>query len=118
MTAAAFGPSVAWTAYLDREHAARRKYLATIERAGEEYLVGPWPDRDSYTIAERDAWATYYHAGRAAWQQYRADLDTAPPVSRETSDASNPYPTGEGPWLPPFDRIERPTFTAHPERMQ
>lgn len=68
-----------WHRYLQREHAAREGYLAVTARAHEEYLTGPWPDRDSYQVVERSAWLTYYTAGRAAWQMYRHEIDSPPP---------------------------------------
>lgn len=68
-----------WQAYLTHEHAARDQYLATVQAAHREYLAGPNPDRGYYLTVERDAYATYYAAGRAAWQCYRAVMETWPP---------------------------------------
>jgi hypothetical protein len=68
-----------WHRYLQREHAARDAYLAVTARAHQEYLTGPWPDRDSYMVVEKSAWLTYYTAGRAAWQMYRHEIDSPPP---------------------------------------
>jgi len=68
-----------WQQYLNREHAARDQYLATVQAAHREYLAGPWADRGYYLTVERDAYATYYTAGRAAWQSYRAAMETRPP---------------------------------------
>ncbi len=69
-----------WTRYLTREHAARDGYLAATRHAHAEYLTGPWPDRESYQLAERQAWVTYYQAGRAALNAYRAEM-----TARETT---------------------------------
>lgn len=86
-------PLTAWQRYLDREHAARDAYLAVTADAQDEYLTGPWPNRDAYQEVERRAWTTYYAAGRAAWQSYRAECDQTappppPPPATRTPDAS------------------------------
>ena len=127
----------AWQRYLDREHAARDAYLATVKAAHREYLAGPWPDRAAYNVVETAAWATYYQAGRAAWRAWRQE-DTPPPDTRPPLEpASHPYPvpppaapapslprpTGDsghyrpGGYLPDADgpRPAQPAFTPHPE---
>lgn len=71
--------SIHWQEYLNREHAARDKYLTDVASAHREYLTGPWPDRGAYEVMERQAWMTYYAAGRDAWKFYRAALETPPP---------------------------------------
>lgn len=68
-----------WQRYTARERAARSAYLATVEKAHREYLTGPWPDRDAYQVVERQAWVTYYAAGRDAWRYYAAEI-TEPPA--------------------------------------
>jgi len=71
--------STPWQTYISHERAAREMYLAVTARAHHEYLAGPWPDRDAYLIVERDAYTTYYQAGREAWRFYRATMETPPP---------------------------------------
>lgn len=106
--------STAWQQYLNREHAARDMYLRITARAHHEYLGGPWPDRDAYLMVEREAYATYYQAGRHAWNIYRATMETPPPQPTPKPAASHPYP------LPArsnnYDALgfERPAFTPHP----
>lgn len=81
-----------WQRYVAREHAARDNYLAVVARAHHEYLSGPWPDRDAYQVVERQAWVTYYAAGRLAWQDYRAEFTRpeAPPVETPRNPPTNP----------------------------
>lgn len=84
--------STPWRQYQNREHAARDQYLAVTRRAHHEYLSGPWPDRDYYLTVERDAYATYYAAGRDAWKTYRTDMETAAEPKPAPRPESNPYP--------------------------
>jgi hypothetical protein len=101
-----------WHRYLQREHAARDAYLAVTVRAHAEYLTGPWPDRDSYQVVERQAWLTYYTAGRAAWQMYRHEIDTPPPPPAPPTDIRLPDPSGRAVYpAQPYDR-DLPAF--HP----
>jgi len=104
-----------WQEYLDREHAARDGYLAVVERAHREYLIGPWVDRAAYEVVERQAWATYYAAGRDAWRTYRAAAEAPPPPP--------PPPAPQQPYYPPaqvetglgFPGSAFPMFTPKPE---
>lgn len=81
--------ATAWQRYLDREHAARDMYLEVTSRASHEYLTGPWPDRAAYEVVERQAWATYYAAGRDAWRTYTREA-TPPPPPPPTSPVQSP----------------------------
>lgn len=129
--------STAWRQYLDREHAARDMYLRITARAHHEYLGGPWPDRDAYLMVEREAYATYYQAGRHAWNIYRDAMDTLPPdivalgpaatAARDEWIARNPKQPNKPPQAsypyPPPDRGSnyaalnhgQATFTPYPE---
>lgn len=98
----------AWREYLHREHDARDMYLTVVARAHQEYLTGPYPDRDAYTLVERQAWITYYTAGRQAWQQYKADMEMAATVAVTGDPGTHPYP----PRTPQFDG--QPYTTDHP----
>lgn len=103
-------PASAWERYLEREHAAREAYLAVTARAHQEYLTGPWPDRDSYMVVEKSAWLTYYTAGRAAWQVYRQEIDSPPPPPAPPADIRLPDPSGRTVYpAQPYDR-ELPAF--------
>lgn len=82
-----------WQMYLNMEHAARNEYLQAVQDAHAEYLTGPWPDRDAYTICERRAWITYYAAGRAAWKHYTSHL-SAGNSQQLTSTTAPPSPAG------------------------
>ena len=81
-----------WQRYVAKERAARAGYLAVVERAHNEYLTGPWPDREAYEHVERSAWMTYYAAGREAWRYYTDELTPPPPPATPPSAASHPYP--------------------------
>lgn len=108
------GPASAWERYLANEHAARDKYLLAVQRAHVEYLAGPFPDRDAYATVERDAWLTYYQAGRAAWRSYRVEMDNPPPAmppARPTFSAA--------PYVPPpeqFEQRQETYLAADPNR--
>lgn len=104
--------SIAWENYLRDEHSARDMYLIVTSRAHEEYLTGPWPDRDSYEITERQAWLTYYQAGRGAWQRYRAAMEMPPPPPPGTGMPNRRFSVS-GPGWPDVPRNPTgPTF--HP----
>jgi hypothetical protein len=105
----------AWTRYLDREHAARESYLSVVARAHQEYLTGPWPDRDAYNVVELQAWHTYYHAGRSAWNVYRAELATPPEPPRPKPAARAPEDFDGATWPPPSAGHPYPVFTPRPE---
>lgn len=117
MTADGYNPNLGltpWGQYLNREHAARDGYLAVTQAAHREYLTGPWPDRDSYTTIERQAWATYYAAGREAWNQYRRDMTPppappAPPMPHRVPQAG----TGTG-WPGDYAGHGQRVATFHP----
>lgn len=100
-----------WHRYLQREHAARDAYLAVTARAHTEYLTGPWPDRDSYTVVERQAWLTYYTAGRAAWQMYRHEIDSPPPPPMPPSAPYLTRDAGGEVWPLDPSRPAQPGFT-------
>lgn len=103
----------AWVRYLDREHTARDTYLTAVDHAHWQYLNGPWPDRDAYTNVERHAWTVYYAAGRAAWQQYTADMTAVPvPPPPPTSDSDHYRP---GAYLPDEDSPARSVASHAPE---
>ena len=110
--------SGAWQRYLDTEHAARDGYLAIVARAHQEYLTGPFPDRESYNAVERTAWTNYYQAGRAAWQAYRNEMNTPPTPPAPAAPPPNPYPISDESYLSMAYPLDRPTFTEHPERSQ
>lgn len=91
------GSAGPWQRYVEAERSARAGYLAVTEQAHREYLIGPWPDRDSYLVVERQAWMTYHAAGRQAWKRYAADMTAL------ASDASRPY--RNPPTNPIFDQV-------------
>lgn len=124
----------AWHTYLTATHAARDHYLNITHQAHLMLLTGPFPDRDGYQRVEHQAWDSYYAAARTAWQHYTATL-TCPCCTTGGNDctcrtdcgnprcqmADPPLPSppdvtrpGDGPWLPPYDRIERPQPTYTP----
>lgn len=107
--------STAWRQYLDREHAARDMYLRITARAHHEYLGGPWPDRDAYLMVEREAYATYYQAGRHAWNIYRATMETPPPQPTPKPAASHPYPLPDRGSNYAALNHGQATFTPYPE---
>lgn len=107
--------ATAWQRYLDREHAARDMYLEVTSRASHEYLTGPWPDRAAYEVVERQAWATYYAAGRDAWRTYTREATPPPPPP---SHGAAPYLTRDAAgevW--PTDRWQdaMPSYTPNQE---
>lgn len=118
MTARPADPAVtlaAYRRYLAREHEARDGYLHVTDAAHREYLTGPWPDRASYEVVERQAWLTYYAAGRAAWRTYTAELEQPPPPPPAQPDIPIPvYPadhrTDQEAQMP-----RRPAFYPYPE---
>lgn len=110
VTAGGSSPSSPWQYYLGREHAARDMYLNVVGRAHQEYLTGPYPDRDAYQVVERQAWLTYYAAGRQAWIDYQAALNTPPPPPPPT-EAGHPYPQSRFPFG--LDSTSGPPVPAH-----
>lgn len=108
------GETGPWQRYVLRERAARNMYITVTQQAHREYLVGPWPDRDSYQHVEQSAWVTYYAAGRRAWIDYAAELTPPPPPPLPT-----PYPDGLRPTFTPDDQFEQRQETylaAEPRR--
>lgn len=110
------GAATPWQRYLEREHAARGIYLNVTAQAHFDYLSGPWPDRDAYQDIERNAWHTYYQAGREAWQRYRAEAEelSAPPLPDRVPGEAWRELVGGGHHLP--GDSPRPLFTPNPER--
>lgn len=101
-----YGNAGPWQRYVAKERAARGAYLATVERAHQEYLTGPWPDRQSYEHVETSAWLNYYQAGRDAWRHYTRELEPPPPPPAA-------YVT-QPPILPRFpEPQERPLLGEH-----
>lgn len=116
--AAADYRQTAWQEYLDSEHRARHGYLNVVERAHREYLTGAWPDRDAYEIVERQAWLTYYAAGRDAWRTYRAALEIPPPPPPAAANpAGQPHAGGVGWPAVPYEH-PYPAFHPNPEGRQ
>lgn len=107
--------SAAWITYREQEQAARDMYLLVTARAHHEYLTGPWPDRGAYEVVERQAWNTYYAAGRGAWGRYQAALETtAAPGVGPAPDATE----GTRAWAAKMGyRHPRPAPAAHPYPM-
>lgn len=104
-----------WRDFQGREHAVRNTYLATVERAHREYLTGPFPDRDAYTVVERDAWSTYYAAGRESWKLYRAAMEATAARRLQPPPEHDPYPMpARGPDHGKFF-TPGPTFTSTPD---
>lgn len=89
---------VHWQEYLDREHAARFGYLAVVQAAHRELLSGPWPDREGYDTVERQAWRTYYTAGREAWNAYTRAMAVPPPPPAEPLPRRVPFPAAGTGW--------------------
>ena len=102
-----------WHEYVSAEAGSRDAYLAIVARAHAEYLVGPWPDRAAYETVERQAWLSYYQAGRTAWLRYRAAIDPRPippPMPPQYGAANLPIydsVASNGPTSP------RPSYTEH-----
>jgi hypothetical protein len=101
-----------WITYLNQEHAAREMYLLVVERAHREYLAGPWPDRGSYEVVERQAWNTYYAAGRGAWGRYQAALETPPPPPRTAVGYEPNFPPDYR--VPDYRLVPPPPPASHP----
>jgi hypothetical protein len=110
--------TAAWDRYLAEEHQAREQYLMITEVAHRSYLTGPWPDRETYTTVERQAWGAYYAAGRKAWQDYRRDLATETPPPPPGPAATYPYQDSYRPNLPAGGGLVDPDSNPYLKRNQ
>lgn len=94
-----YGQIGPWQRYVAKERSARNMYLMVTGKAHEEYLTGPWPDRDSYQHVETSAWITYYAAGREAWQHYVREITPPPPPPARLEQKRSQYPVSDESYL-------------------
>lgn len=103
-----------WDRYQARSSAANRIYLTMVINAHNEYLTGPWPDRQAYDHAERSAWMTYYAVCRQAWRTFEQEITPPPPPPAPSPPDTTTYPVGEYPYHSAAYQRDQPAFTPAP----